>query len=62
MCIRDRLFAGDVEGNAGLAVQAQLLVVLDLGLGSVVNNEIRLKVLQLLSGGLDEHEIGRAHV
>ena len=51
----DLLLAGDVEGNAGLAVQAQLLVVLDLSLGSVVDNEVRLEVLQLLSGGLDEH-------
>ena len=51
----DLLLAGDVEHNSSLGVQAQLLVVLDLGLGSVVNNEIRLKVLQLLSGGLDEH-------
>ena len=47
--------AGDVEGNAGLAVQAQFLVVLNLSLGSVVNNEVRLKVLQFLGGGLDEH-------
>ena len=51
----DLLLAGDVEGNAGLAVQAQLLVVLDLSLGSVVNNEVRLKISQLLSGGLDKH-------
>jgi hypothetical protein len=47
--------AGDVEGNAGLAVQAQFLIVLDLSLGGIVNNEIRLEVLQLLSRGLDEH-------
>ena len=47
--------AGDVEGNAGLAVQAQFLVVLNLSLGSVVNNEVRLKVFQFLGGGLDEH-------
>jgi len=51
----DLLLAGDVEGNAGLAVQAQLLVVLNLGLGGVVNNEVRLKISQLLSGGLDKH-------
>ena len=51
----DLLLAGDVEGNAGLAVQAQLLVVLNLSLGSVVNNEVRLKISQLLSGGLDKH-------
>ena len=51
----DLLLAGDVESNAGLAVQAQLLVVLDLSLGSVVDNEVRLEVLQFLSGGLDKH-------
>ena len=51
----DLLLAGDVEHNSSLRVQAQLLVVLDLGLGCVVNNEIRLEVCQLLSGGLDEH-------
>ena len=51
----DLLLAGDVEGNAGLAVQAQLLVVLNLSLGSIVNNEVRLEVGQLLGGGLDEH-------
>ena len=44
-----------LNSNSSLGVQAQLLVVLDLGLGSVVNNEIRLEVLQLLSGGTDEH-------
>ena len=51
----DLLLAGDVEQHSSLGVQAQLLVVLDLSLGSVVDNEIRLEVLQLLSGGLDEH-------
>ena len=51
----DLLLAGDVEHDSSLGVQAQLLVVLDLSLGSVVNNEIRLEVLQLLSGGTDEH-------
>ena len=51
----DLLLAGDVEQHSSLGVQAQLLVVLDLSLGSVVDNEIRLEVLPLLSGGLDEH-------
>ena len=51
----DLLLAGDVEQDSSLGVQAQLLVVLDLGLGSVVDHEIRLEVCQLLSGGLDEH-------
>ena len=49
----DLLLAGDVEQHSSLGVQAQLLVVLDLSLGSVVNNEIRLEVLQLLSGVLN---------
>ena len=44
-----------LKTTAGLGVQAQLLVVLNLGLGGVVDNEVGLKVLQLLSGGLDEH-------
>ena len=49
------LAAGNVEENGCLGVQTELLVVLDLSLGSVVNNEVRLKALELLSGGLDEH-------
>jgi len=51
----DLLTGGDVEGDAGLGVQTQLLEVLDLGLGSVVDNEVRLEVLQLFLGGTDEH-------
>ena len=55
----DLLTAGDVEDNGSLRVQAQFLVVLDLGLGSVVDNEIRLEVLQLLLGGADEHVLDK---
>ena len=51
----DLLTGGDVEDRRGLGVEPQLLVVLDLRLGSVVADEIRLKVLELLLGGLDEH-------
>ena len=51
----DLLLAGDVEHDSSLRVQAQLLVVLDFCLGSVVDHEIGLEVLQLLSSGLDEH-------
>ena len=51
----DLLTGGDVEGDAGLGVQAQLLVVLDLGLGGVVDDEVGLEVLQLLLGRADEH-------
>ena len=51
----DLLTAGNVEGNAGLAVQAQFLIVLDLGLGSVVDDEVRLEVGELFLGRADEH-------
>ena len=48
--------ACDVECiTACLGVQTQLFVVLNFCLGSVVNNEIRLKVLKLFCGWLDEH-------
>ena len=54
--VDDDLLAGsDVEGHASLGVQAQLLVVLNLSLGSVVDHEIGLKALQLIVGGLDKH-------
>ena len=52
--VDDNLLAAcDVEHNSGLRIQTQLLVVLNLCLGSVVYNEIRLKVLKLLSGRLE---------
>jgi len=51
----DLLTAGNVEGDAGLGVDAQLLVVLDLGLGGGVDDEVRLKGGQLRFGRLDEH-------
>ena len=49
------LTGGDVEGHAGLGVEAQLLVVLHLCLGGVVDDEVGLEVLQLLLGRTDEH-------
>ena len=51
----DLLTAGDVEGDAGLGVEAQLFIVLDLGLGRVVDDEVRLEVFQLLRRRADEH-------
>ena len=51
----DLLAAGEVEYYRGLGIKPQLLVVLYLCLGGVVNYEIRLKVLQLLFGGPDKH-------
>jgi hypothetical protein len=45
----DLLLGGEVEDNSGLGVQAQLLVVLDLGLGGVVNNEVPLSIVSLPS-------------
>ena len=54
--VDDALLTGrGVEGHTGLAVQTQLLVVLNLCLRSVVDHEVRLEVGQLLLGGLDEH-------
>ena len=51
----DLLPGGEVEDGGGLGIQAQLLIVLHLGLGGVVGDEVRLEVLQFLSSGLDEH-------
>ena len=51
----DLLTGGDVEGHAGLGVEAQLLVVLDLGLRGVVDDEVRLEVCKLLRSRADEH-------
>ncbi len=49
------LVAGGIESNAGLAVQTEFFVVLHFSLRSVVNHEVRLKVLQLLSSRTDKH-------
>ena len=49
------LLGGGVESYAGLRIEAQFLIVSNLSLGSVVNNEIRLEVLQLLCSWLNEH-------
>ena len=51
----DLLAAGQVEHHSGLGVQAQLLVVLHLGLGGIVHHKVRGEVLQFFLGGLDEH-------
>ena len=51
----DLLSGGDVEDNGGLGVQAELFVVLNLCLGCVVDDEIRLEVCFLFRSGLDEH-------
>ena len=54
--VQDNLLTGsDVEDDRGLGVEAQFLIVFHLGLGSVVNHEVRLEVFQFLGGGLDEH-------
>ncbi len=47
--------AGDVEHGSGLGMEAQLLVVFHLGLGGVINHEVRLEAFQLRLGGTDEH-------
>jgi len=49
------LAAGGVEGYASLAVEAEFLVVLYLCLGSVVDDEVGLELLEFCLGGLDEH-------
>ena len=51
----DLLLAGDVEHHGGVAVQAQLLVVLDLGLAGVVDHEVGLLVKLGLVLRTDEH-------
>ena len=51
----DLLLAGDVEGHDRVRAQAQLGVVLALGKRGVVDHEVGLEGLELLSGGLDEH-------
>ena len=47
--------AADVEGHAGVAVQAEFLVVVDFGFRGGVDGEVRLELSQFLSRGLDEH-------
>ncbi len=49
------LSAADVEGHASVAVQAEFLVVVDLGFRGGVDGEVGLEVGQFLSRGLDEH-------
>ena len=51
----DLLALLDVEGHYGLGVEAELLVVVALGLGGVEDHEVGLEVLKLLGGGADEH-------
>ena len=54
--IQDNLLTGGkVEENGSLGVETELLVVLNLCLGSVVYNEIGLEACKLLSGRRDEH-------
>ena len=54
--VQDDLLPGcEVKDHGSLGVQTQLLVVLHLGLGGVVDDEVRLEVLQLLLRGPDEH-------
>ena len=55
-CVDDNLLtACDVESSSCLGVHAHLFVVLNLRLGSVVNDEIGLIGLELFRGRLDEH-------
>ena len=55
-CIHNNLLtAGNIESYTSLGIQPQLLVILNLSLGCVVNYEIRLEVLQLFLGGFDKH-------
>ena len=51
----DLLAAGDVEDDGRLGIEAELLVVFDLGLGCVVDNEVGLEVLKLFLCRTDEH-------
>ncbi len=49
------LAAGNVEYNGGFAVQTQLLVVRNFGLGGIVYDEVGGEVGEFVSGGADEH-------
>ena len=49
------LFRRHIEHDCRLGIQSQFFIIGYLCLGRVVNNEIRLKVLLLLCGRLDEH-------
>ncbi len=51
----DLLTGGDIESDAGFAAEAELLVVLDLGLGGAVDDEIGFLVEFLLVLRTDEH-------
>ena len=55
-CVDDALFAAcGVECYAGLAVEAEFLVVLYLCLAGIVDDEVGFELLEFLSCGLDEH-------
>ena len=51
----DLLAARDIEGDRRLRMKSEFLVVLDLRFRRIVDDEIRLEVLQLLLRGQDEH-------
>ncbi len=47
--------ACDVEGNSCLGVETHFLIVINLGLGSCVNHEVRFEVSFFFSCRLNEH-------
>ena len=54
--IQNNLLLGrDVEDNRGLGVEAEFLVVLNFCLRRIVDNEVRLKVLELFRRRTNEH-------
>ena len=55
-CVDDNLFAaGSVECYASLRVQAEFLIVLNLGLRCIVNNEVRCERFKFFSSRADKH-------
>ena len=55
-CVDDALFAVlGIEGNAGVGVEAEFLVVLNLSLAGIEDDEVRLELSEFLLCGLDEH-------
>ena len=51
----DLLTTADVEGHAGLAVEAEFLVVVHLGLAGGVYGEVGREGFQLILSGFDKH-------
>ena len=55
-CVEDDLlFGGDVEGDAGLGIQTEFLIIGDFGFRGVIDNEVGFEVLKFFFAWTDEH-------